>query len=105
MRNGRKVEHDKVVEFSQGDVTLSGWLKSASKLAFDKECTGRFIISFSNVRFLCSQVLSSLVEIRGVCRDFGAELVVLVNTKELEDLLTLVGFDRIMNIEISSSHV
>jgi len=90
-----------VIELSQKEVTLVGWVRAAARISVDEFSSSPVIISFHNVKFLCSEVLTSLVEARTKLKDFGSDLVIRINTKELSDLFKLVRFEQMFQIEFS----
>jgi anti-anti-sigma factor len=102
MESSKRKGDVRVISFSQKEVTLSGWLNAGVRLSINTELCDELVVSLRNVRYLGSQVLSSLVEMRGRCRDLGIRFSVLVNTRELAELMRLVGFDKIMQIEYSA---
>ena len=92
-----------MVELSQREVTLQGWLEASSKLAVCESSSVPVTVSFRNVKYLCSSVLSSLMAARVQLRDHGLELVITIDTKELEELLKMVHFDDIFQVQYSKA--
>ena len=92
-----------VVELSQREVTLHGWLKAVDKLLVCESSSVPVTVSFSNVKYLCSAVLSSLMAARVQLRDHGLELVLNINTKELAELLEMIHLDDIFQVQYSEA--
>jgi anti-anti-sigma regulatory factor len=98
---GRK--NNAVVELSQREVTLQGWIKAATKLSVCESSQVSLVISFKNVKYLCSAVLSSLMEARVQLRNNGLNLVLQIDTLELAELLDLIHFDSIFEVQYSKA--
>ena len=94
---------NRMVELSQREVTLQGWIEAAKKLSVCESSSVPVTVSFSNVKYLCSAVLSSLMAARVQLRDHGLELVLNIDTKELAELLKMIHFDSIFNIQFSKA--
>ncbi len=102
MKASSKMNHlvkSNVVEFTQREVTLQGWLIVVSKLSICESSTVSVVISFTNVRFLCSVVLSSLMAARVDLRNQGLKMVLQVQTKELAEIIKLIHFDTIFDVQ------
>lgn len=96
-------KNNKVVELSQREVTLQGWMKAAAKLSVCESSQVSVTVSFNNVKYLCSAVLSSLMEARVQLRDHGLDLVLNIDSLELAELLEMVQFDSIFQVQYSKA--
>jgi len=94
---------NEIVELSQREVTLQGWIGAAKKLSVCESSSVPVTVSFGNVKYLCSAVLSSLMAARVQLRDNGLELILNINTKELAELLKMIHFNDIFQVQYSKA--